>query len=222
MGDALIPILTAFFIALVTVATRWIEKKVEKAKRGRDEKEKIEKSGLEFTSLLDAKVKNYENELMKTYRPCRMFVLHFFNGEVTFAGLHLLKWAIKHEIVQGPHIRYMNQHFQREPVPEMFNESLKNVFEHSYHVDNYTGLLENPPFQELMDSWHFKSMLFIGLKTIGTQVPSSILVMQWSGEFPLQRNDILEIRSSDSKRWIEKIYEAKSIRELHEVDQSKP
>lgn len=218
MEQALTALFTALITALVVVVTGWVKSFYEKLKKKREEVALKEKSGFEFINLVDAKIKNHENDLMKTYRPCRMFVLHFFNGEVTFNGLHLLKFAIKHEIVQGPHIRYMNPHFQREPVPELLSSSLKTVFEKGYHVDNYNDLEVNPPFQEMMDAWEFKSVLFIGLRsnnmTAPDVAPDSILVMQWQGPFPLQRNDILMIRSSDSKHNIEKIYQAKTLKEL--------
>lgn len=219
MEQALTAFFTALLTALAVVLTRWITNFTEKQKKKREEIAIKEKSGFEFINLVDAKIKNYENDLMKIYRPCRMFVLHFFNGEVTFNGLHLLKFAIKHEIVQGTHIRYMNPHFQREPVPELLSSSLKSVFEKGYHFDNYNDLEQNSPFQEMMDAWEFKSILFIGLRSNNMPAspdiaPDSILVMQWQGPFPLQRNDILQIRSSDSKHKIEKIYQAKNLKEL--------
>lgn len=218
MEQALTTLFTAFITALVVIITGWIKSFVEKQKKKKEETALKERSGYEFTNLIDAKVKNHENDLMKIYRPCRMFILHFFNGEVTFAGLHLLKFAVKHEITQGPHIRYMNPHFQREPVPEFLSESLRNVFEKGYHFDNYKDLGENPPFQEWMESWNFNSILFIGLRSNNSSVPESILVMQWQGDFPLQRNDILHIRASDSKHNTEKIYQAKTLKELQNRD----
>src|SRR5687768_7713354 len=205
-------------LVLTVLASGWLKDWLADRKKKKVEVAIKERSGVRFTSLVDAKVKNYENDIMKIYRPCRMFILHFFNGEISYSGLHLVKFAIKHEIVQGPHIRYMNPQFQREPVPEMLYASLKNVFERGYHFDNYKELKENPPFQEMMDAWKFNSILFIGLRSKNYPIPDSILVMQWQGEFPLQRNDILEIRSSEPKHNIEKIYRAETLEELQDGD----
>lgn len=184
----------------------WIKDKIDARKRKRAQVVEKEKHSIEFTSLVHEKVKNAENEIMKVWRPVRMFIFHFYNGDVTEAGLPLLKIAIRHEIALYPGVKFITEHYQGRPVPEMFYEGIKETFKKGHFVFTLESCETNPPLKDFFDTWDVSSMLWIAVRNV-TGKPAAVLVLQWPGEKPpVDYRDILKIKAE--KLTIEKIYAA--------------
>lgn len=183
-------------------------KKNEEAKR-RQESEaaealKVKRSALDFTTEFHLRVINAENIMMRAYGPCRMFVYHFYNGDFSLAKLSLLKICIRHEVVEGSYVPYMKDHFEGKPVPEMFSNMFKDVFDHGFsYLETKDEVKDNNrPLYGFMKMWDIGSMLFLPLNI--NDEPTAIIVMHWPRV--RHRNDDMILQIRKDKNSIEKIY----------------
>lgn len=188
------------------IGANWINEKVKENKEKREKAKKRQRSGVEFTSEVHLKVKDEENKIMRAFRPCRMFVYHFHNGEVSEAGLHLFKITIRHEVVEISSVQYMTDHYQGKPIPEMFYQIIKDTFTDHYHfVAGVESIQEeNPPLRDFMVAWDIGSMLFLGLANKSGKV-DSVLAMHWPRPNAVNHKQILQLRIA--KNSIERIYQ---------------
>src|SRR5687767_3677965 len=128
--DEFFKYLGAFALALATAwLKQFLEKRKEKSEQVKAQALKSKRSAIDFTTEFHLRVINAENIMMRAFGPCRMFVYHFYNGDFSLAKLSLQKHCIRHEIVEGPYVPYMKDHFEGKPVPEMFANMFKEVFD---------------------------------------------------------------------------------------------
>lgn len=184
-------------------------KKTEEAQKKLEEQArealKEKHSAIDFTTEFHLRVINAENIMMRAFGPCRMFVYHFYNGEFSLAKLSLLKICIRHEIVEGPYVPYMKEHYEGKPVPEMFSQMFKDVFDHGFaYLETKDEIKdENRPLYNFMKMWDIGSMLFLALKDHGNN-PTAIIVMHWPRI--KHRNDDMILQARKDKNSIENIY----------------
>lgn len=195
--------LESAFYALLTVLGLLIKDWAQKRKAKQNEIAKKQKLSIEYTSIIHEKIKNAENDIMKVYRPLRMFMFLFYNGDVTDNNLSLKKITIRHEITLYPGISYITEHYQGRPVPEMFYDGIKKTFAAEYCEFGLKDIEQNPPLKDFYDTWDIKSMLWISINDKMGE-PAAIMVMQWPGDIAVNKNDILKIKAK--KIDIENIY----------------
>lgn len=197
---------TLIIVGVINALVEVIKKGYAKFKEKRDKK----KYSIDNTSLMHERVKNAERAIMLIHRNARMFVLHFWNGDKTYADLSLVKIAIRHEITLHDELPYITEHYQGRPTPEMFYSSIRETFKFGHFVITKTDTEKNPPLKEFFETWGIGSMLWIRIND-KNEDPAAILVMAWPGGMPASYSDILAIKRK--KRIIEDIYAGRAIRE---------
>jgi hypothetical protein len=211
MNEDIFKSISALEAALIIGVINAITELVKKVWRLIKEKRERRKYSIDNTSLIHEKVKNALKDIMLAFRPWRMFVFHYWNGDKTYADLSLVKTAIRHEVAQYPELPFITEHYQGRPTPEMFYHLIKETFKKGHcQIENLAQIKDNPPLLEFFETWNIQSMLFIRINDKDEQ-PAAIMVMQWPGPLPVRDKEIREIKLL--KRKIEDIYAGRPIRD---------
>jgi hypothetical protein len=180
----------------------WVLKNREKKK----EQNLKAKSGIEFVTLIDLKVKHEENNMFKEYNFLRSFVILFHNGDFADNGLSLIKMTVKHEVTGSKSVKKITDYYQSKPIPEMFHSAIRRVvFEGHYLLEDRELVKDNIQLYQWMEIYDVGSMLFVEIRDSQTRKIVAILVMQWRIKDGIHKEQIPQVK--EYKKAIEDIYD---------------
>jgi hypothetical protein len=164
------------------------------------------KSGIEFVTLIDLKVKHAENNMFKDYNFLRSFVILFHNGEFADNGLSLTKMTVKHEVTGSKTVKKLTDNYQNKPIPEMFHSAIRRVvFEGHYFLEDREIVKDNVSLYQWMEIYDVGSMLFVEIRDSNTGKIVAMLVMQWRIKDGIHKEQIPQVK--EDKKAIEDIYD---------------
>lgn len=180
-------------------------------KRWKAAKEKAAQSNnssIENIQETDRQVRHAERKIKYEFHAMRMFIIHFSNGTITEAGVHLFKITFKHEVLVNYQVEPVSKYFQEIPMPEMFVQPFVHVVRSGmYHLKNVDELDLNDPhckeYQDWLKAYHVRSTLWIALNDRSGKM-MAVMVMHFPANSRLTGEDIIKIK--DMKKDIEEIY----------------
>jgi hypothetical protein len=179
---------------------------INNRKKQKQEQSLKAKSGIEFVTFIDLKVKHAENNMFREYNFLRSFVILFHNGEFADNGLSLTKMTVKHEITGSRTVKKITDHYQGKPIPEMFHSAIRRVvFEGHYFIENREEVSSNMALYQWMEIYDVGSMLFVEIRDSQTRKIVAMLVMQWRIPQGINKEQIPRIK--EDKKAIEDIYD---------------
>lgn len=193
---------------LILAGAHLIQKWITRRKEAVAKAEMSNNASIETIQDIDRQVKHVERRIKYAFQAMRMYVIHFSNGTVTEAGVHLLKITFKHEVVIDFRVEPIQKYFQELPMPEMFVQPFVHVVRAGvYHLRSIDELdLKDPHVKEYHDwleGYQVKSTLWLGLNNKAGKL-IAVLVMHFPANSRLSDSDIIKIK--DMKRDIEDIY----------------
>lgn len=184
------------------------EKLWKKWKTAREKAAKSNNSSIEKIQEIDRQIRHAERRIKYEFQAMRMYVIHFSNGTITEAGVHLLKITFKHEVVINYQVEPVSKSFQEIPMPEMFVQPFVHVVRTGkYHLKSIDELDLNDPnckeYHDWLQAYRVRSTLWLSLvNRVGKMI--AVLVMHFPANSRLSDSDILKIK--DMKKDIEEIY----------------
>lgn len=193
---------------LATQAEKQIQ---EKARLEADDKIAREaKTGIEVTERMDREVRHAEQKIMNEYRAQRMYIIHFSDGVVTEAGIHLMKITFESEIIERYDVEKISRFFKEKPIHDMFKSPVRISLGGEYHyVPDVEVMDRSDPnrvdYYNWLSAYKVKSVLWIPLRSNSGKVVA-IMVTHWYATTHFSEKDIAKIM--DMKNDIESIYDA--------------
>lgn len=177
--------------------------------------EKAERSGAEISTQIDRNVRHAAGKILSQYKAQRTFVIHFSNGTVTDAGIHLVKLTFKSEVLESFHVEPLAKYFNEIPVHDMFKSPMTLVFSGlNYYVEDVEKLSRmdqaREDYYDWLTAYKVRSVLWMPIRGRNDRVVA-IFVMHWFATTSFSKSDISKM--SDMKREIERIYEEARARE---------
>lgn len=165
-------------------------------------------SSIENIQETDRQVRHAERRIKYEFHAMRMFIIHFSNGTVTEAGVHLLKITFKHEVLVNYQVEPVSKYFQEIPMPEMFVQPFVHVVRSGmYHLKNIDELDLNDPhckeYHDWLTAYRVRSTLWMALNNKSGKM-MAVMVMHFPANSRLGSEDIIKIK--DMKKDIEEIY----------------
>jgi hypothetical protein len=178
---------------LLYLFDRWWKQWKEK----REKAAKSNSSSIETAQETDRQVRHIERRMKYEFHAMRMFIIHFSNGTVTEAGVHLLKITMKHEVLINYQVEPVSKYFQEIPMPEMLVHPFLSVVRSGlYHP-------HAKEYHDWLESYKVKSNLWVSLNNKAGKL-MAILVMHFPANSRLSDIDLVRIK--DMKKDIEDIY----------------
>jgi hypothetical protein len=195
------------------------KKLAEQAERQLQEKLRLEaeekkareaRTGIEVNERMDREVRHAEQKILNEYKAQRMYIIHFSNGVVTEAGIHLMKITFESEIVERYDVEKIARFFKEKPIPEMFKSPVRLSLAGEYHYIPDVEAMEHADPNRMdyfnwLSAYRVKSVLWIPLRNNSGKVVA-IMVSHWFARTHFDERDIAKIK--DMKNDIEGIYDA--------------
>jgi hypothetical protein len=165
-------------------------------------------SGIELDQRIDKEVRHAEGKILNAFHVQRMYVIHFSNGTVTEAGIHLMKMSFMSEVVEHFSVERIAGYFKETPIPEMFKSPMTLILAGAtYYVQDIDEEKPVTPAQreyyDWLTSYKVKSTLWLPIHNSNRKTVA-ILVMHWFASTHLSTVELSRIR--DMKSEIETIY----------------
>jgi hypothetical protein len=169
---------------------------------------KAERSGIELNERIDREVRHAIKKIQNEYHCQRAYVIHFSNGVVTEAGIHLMKITLKSEVLERYDVEPVAKYFNETPIPEMFKSPMTLVLAGGdYYVKDIEEIKRLDPARAEYCNWltayKVKSVIWIPIRGRSGKIVA-ILVLHWYASTHFSPSEIVKIK--DMKREIESIY----------------
>lgn len=187
-------------------------KLAEQSARYLAEEKKIREmqSGIELDQRIDREVRHASGKIITAFHAQRAYVIHFSNGTVTEAGIHLMKMSFLSEVVEHFSVERIAGYFKETPIPEMFKSPMTLILAGArYYISDVD--LEKPvtPAQKEYNDWlnayKVRSTLWLPIHNTNRKIVA-IFVIHWFASTHLSPSELSRIR--DMKSEIENIYNA--------------
>lgn len=187
----------------------------EKEQKELAEKSKIEeKKSVEFTEELNRIVTHENKKIRDRYQAVRVYIIHFTNGTVTEANLHLVKLSFKHEVVVDwldHRIEALSKDWQEAHMPDMFLSPMRQVMTTGkYYLRDREKLNQNEVNSRAFYFWlkahKIMSTRWLAIRN-GKRRVVAVLVSDWPASTDL--DDTIKAHIDDIRRNIEGIYKDK-------------
>lgn len=185
-----------------------LDKGWKKWKAAKEKATQSNNSSIESIQETDRQVRHAQRRIKYEFQAMRMFIIHFSNGTITEAGVHLLKITFKHEVLINFQVEPVSKYFQEIPMPEMFVTPFVHVVRSGiYHLKNIDDLDLNDAnckeYHDWLSAYHARSTLWMALNNKAGKM-MAVMVMHFPANSRLTGEDIVKIK--DMKRDIEEIY----------------
>lgn len=188
----------------------------EKEQKEIAEKERHAKiSSVEFNNELNRDVTHETRKIRDRYQAMRVYVIHFSNGTVTEANLHLQKISFKHEVVidwQDQRVEALSRGWQEEHMPDMFLQPMARIIrgDGEYYLrDRETLDLKDAHCRDYyywLKAYKVFSTRWLAIRNSDRKI-IAILVSDWPATTDLDETVLTKI--DEIKRTIEGIYRDK-------------
>lgn len=180
----------------------------KKWKAAKDKAAKANNASIESIQETDRQIRHAERRIKYEFQAMRMYVIHFSNGTITEAGVHLLKITFKHEVLINYQVEPVAKYFQEVPMPEMLITPFVNVVRAGmYHLKSIDDLDVSDQhckeYHDWLQGYKVRSVLWLSLTNKAGKL-MAVLVMHFPANSRLSDSDIQKIK--DMKKDIEEIY----------------
>jgi hypothetical protein len=174
----------------------------------RDKAQAAERSGIELNERIDREIRHSIIKIRNEYHFQRAYVIHFSNGVVTEAGIHLMKITLKSEVLERYDVEPVAKYFNETPIPEMFKSPMTLVLAGAdYYLKDIETIQRTDPARSDYYNWlcayKVKSTLWIPIRSRSGKIVA-ILVLHWYASTQWSPSELTKIK--DMKREIESIY----------------
>lgn len=169
---------------------------------------KANNTSVEYVEEIERQVRHIGKRFQYEFHAMRVYVMHWSNGTVTEAGVHLVKITFRSEVVIEHSVELIHKYFQETLMPDMLVTPFIHVIRSGiYHLKSIDDLdLADPQHKEYRDwleSYKVRSTLWVALKNTSGKM-MAILVLHFPANSRLADTDISKIK--DMKRDIEDVY----------------
>lgn len=205
LGTASLPVITILI-------KMWVDK-VKAKQEAKKVAARIEtESSTEFIINVNREITHETKKIRDRHEAMRVYVIHFSNGTVTEANLHLLKITFMHEVVVDwteRRIEAVSKFFKEAHMPEMFLSSMNNLVRTGefYLKDRETLNMKDvhtKDYHDWLKAYGVMSTLWLPIRS-DTGKLLAVLVCHWPAKTDLDGTVIAKIK--DINRTIESIYD---------------
>lgn len=186
---------------------------LDKEHREKEEKQRqLEKSSVEYLIKVDREISHKTKRIVFYYQAMRSYVIHFSDGSVTEANLHLLKITFLHESLvdwSEKRVDSVAKLFKETHIPDMFLSPMYRLIkEGEYYLKDVESLdIKNAHARDYYDwltAYNVKSSLWIPIRTNEGKIVA-VLVAHWPVKTDWPGTVLAKIR--DVNRLIEQVYD---------------
>jgi hypothetical protein len=176
--------------------------------QAREKAAQAEKSGIEINERIDREIRHAIIKIRNEYHFQRAYVVHFSNGVVTEAGIHLMKITLKSEVLERYDVEPVAKYFNEAPIPEMFKSPMTLVLAGAeYYLKDIETIQRTDParadYYDWLCAYKVRSTLWVPIRSRSGKIVA-ILVLHWFATTQWSPSELAKIK--DMKREIEGIY----------------
>lgn len=198
--------------------TRSLEEREQKEKE--DRQLSAQKSSVEFLVAVNREITHKTRRIVINFNAMRSYVIHFSNGTVTEANLHLLKVTFLHESVMDwtdRRVDLVSKSFKEANIPDMFlSPMFRLIKEGEFYLKDVNTLdvtnANSRDYHDWLRAYHVGSVLWLPIRTNEGKMVA-VLVVHWPVPTDLAGTIIAKIK--DVNRMIEQVYDEFKPHEPH-------